>query len=95
MPSPATAAAPPAASSASSGVVLFGASWCAFCRQARADLARSRIRYDDVDIDSPAGKAAYEAAGGGGVPLLVADGEQLHGFTELAYDDFFARHPPR
>jgi glutaredoxin len=81
------------ASRAASGeVVLFGAAWCGFCPQARAYLARSGIPYRYVDIDTPAGKQAFAAAGGGGVPLLVAHGEQLRGFTELAYDYFFARH---
>ena len=79
------------ASAPSAEVVLFSATWCAYCRQARAYLARARIRYRDVDIDTPEGKAAYAAAGGGGVPLLVAKGEKLQGFTELAYDYFFAR----
>lgn len=74
-----------------SGVVLYTASWCAYCRQARAYLARSRIRYEEVDIESPSGKVRFAAVGGGGVPLLVSKGEQLRGYTELAYDFFFAR----
>jgi len=64
---------------------------CGYCRQARAYLARSGIKYEEVDIDTPAGKAAFAAAGSGAVPLLVANGEQLRGFSELAYDFFFAR----
>ena len=73
-------------------IILFAASWCAYCRQARAYMAKAGIAYKEVDIDSPAGKPAYAAAGGGGVPLLVAYGEQLRGYSELAYDYFFARH---
>lgn len=75
----------------SRGIVLYVASWCGYCRQARAYLARSGIKYEEVDIDTPAGKAAFAAAGSGAVPLLVANGEQLRGFSELAYDFFFAR----
>jgi glutaredoxin len=74
-----------------SDVVLFTASWCPYCRQARAYLVRSRIKYEDVDIETPAGKARFAAVGGGGVPLLVYKGEQLRGYSELAYDFFFAR----
>lgn len=79
------------ASAPSAGVVLFTASWCSYCRQARAYLGRTGIKYEDVDIESPAGKVRFAAAGGGGVPLLVSKGEQLRGYTELAYDFFFAR----
>jgi glutaredoxin len=79
------------AAAPSAEVVLFSASWCAYCRQARAYLARVKVKYKDVDIDSPEGKAAYAVAGGGGVPLLVFKGEQLRGYSELAYDSFFAR----
>jgi glutaredoxin len=85
-------AGPRPSSASSTNTVLFGASWCGHCRQARAYLARSGIPYRDVDIDSPAGRAAYAAAGGGGVPLLIVPGDRLQGFTELAYDYFFARH---
>lgn len=72
-------------------VTLYAASWCPHCRQARAHLRRVGIQFVEVDIDSPAGKRAFAALGGGGVPLLVANGEQLRGYTELAYDFFFAR----
>lgn len=72
-------------------VTLYAASWCPHCKLARAYLNRVRIRFNEVDIDSPAGKIAFAAIGGGGVPLLVANGEQLRGFSELAYDFFFAK----
>jgi glutaredoxin len=73
--------------------VLYAAAWCGYCRQARAYLARAGIPYEDVDIDTPAGKAAFVAAGGGGgVPLLIVKGQPLRGYSELAYDQAFAGH---
>jgi glutaredoxin len=86
----ASGAAKPAAA-AKDRPVLFAASWCGYCRQARAYLARAGIRHEDIDIDTPQGKAAFAAAGGGGVPLLVMRGETLRGYSELAYDSLFAR----
>ena len=71
--------------------VLFAASWCGYCRQARAYLARSKIQYEEVDVDTPSGKAAFAQYGKGAIPLLVSKGETLRGFSELAYDYFFAR----
>ena len=72
-------------------VTLYAASWCPHCKLAREYLARARIAHTEGDIDSAAGKVAVAAVGGGGVPLLVANGEQLRGYSELAYDFLFAR----
>lgn len=84
---PAAPSAPPRAAA-----VLFTAAWCPHCRQAKAYLERTGVTYEEVDVDTPAGKARLAALGGGGVPLLVFRGEPLRGYTELAYDYFFARH---
>lgn len=70
--------------------VLFAASWCAYCKQARGYLARVGIKYKEIDVDSADGKVAFAAVGGGSVPLLVVNGRQLRGYSELAYDFFFA-----
>lgn len=73
------------------GVVLFSASWCGYCRLARGYLAQKGIEYQEVDVDTPAGKLAFVQAGGrGGVPLLIANGHKLRGFTVQAYDTLFA-----
>lgn len=70
--------------------VLYGASWCGTCRLARAYLQRTGVEYRYIDIDSAEGKPAFAAAGGGSVPLLVWRGKPLRGYSELAYDFFFA-----
>jgi glutaredoxin len=71
--------------------VLFTASWCGYCRQARAYLSQARIRFEEVDVDGPAGKAAFLAAGGGGgVPLLVFKGQRIRGFSSAAYGHFLS-----
>jgi glutaredoxin len=78
-------AAPPA------GVVLFAASWCGYCRMARSYLGQRGIPFQEVDIDTASGKMAFVQAGGvGGVPLLLANGRKLRGFSAQAYDALFA-----
>lgn len=74
------------------GVVLFSATWCGYCTRAKAYLAAKAIGFREIDIDTQDGMANFAQAGGagGGVPLLVAGGQSVRGFTAPAYDAFFA-----
>ena len=79
-----------ATASASANPVLFTAVWCGYCKQAKAYLTSKGVQYDSIDIDTASGKSAFAATGGsGGIPLLVASGKQLRGFSAQAYDKFF------
>ena len=70
---------------------LFSASWCGYCTQAKAYLRIKGIAFRELDIDTPGGGRAYfEAGGQRGVPLIIADGKRLSGFSGAAYDHFFA-----
>ena len=75
---------------ASREVLLYTAAWCGYCKKARAHLAARGIGYREVDIETPAGAASYVQAGGQrGVPLLLADGRRLAGYSAAGYDAFF------
>lgn len=75
---------------ASGSNVLFTAVWCGYCRQAKAYLANKGVPYEAIDIDTPSGKSAFATTGGsGGIPLLVANGKPIRGFSVQAYDKFF------
>lgn len=74
------------------GVRLFTAEWCGYCRKAKAYLAEKSISYQEYDIDTPDGKLAFAQAGsGGGIPLLLWQGQQLQGFSRAGYDALFGR----
>ena len=83
---------PPGAAPTTDGVVLYSAAWCGYCKKARAYLADKGIAYREIDIDTPDGLAAFARAGGGGkgVPLLLAGGRRVQGFSLAAYDKLFA-----
>jgi len=72
------------------GVTLYTTTWCGYCKRARAYLAKKGIGYQDINIETPGGATAFAQAGGrGGVPLLVANGRRVRGFTVAGYDAVF------
>ena len=82
-----SANAAPAANVPQADVVLFSAVWCGYCTKAKAYLAGKAIAYREMDIDTSAGALAYAQAGGQrGVPLLLAKGKRVVGFSAAAYD---------
>ncbi len=74
------------------GTVLYSAPWCGYCKLAKAYMAQRGIGYQEINVDTKAGKAEFirMRERGGGIPLLVAADKKLGGFTPAAYDVFFA-----
>lgn len=74
------------------GTTLYSAVWCGYCTQAKAWLGTRGIAYREVDIDTPDGMASFAQAGGGkGVPLLLARGQRVQGFSPASYEKVFAK----
>jgi len=74
----------------SSQPILFSADWCGYCKKAKAYLAAKQINYQEYDIDTEAGKQAFvESVGGGGIPVLLRNGQKTQGFSAAAYDAVF------
>ncbi len=83
-------AASHAVSALAGDVVLFSTAWCGYCKKAKAYLADKGIAYREVDIETSTGAVAYAQAGGQqGVPLLLAKGQRVVGFSLDAYDTLF------
>ena len=83
----------PVAAPASGGVTLYSAAWCGYCRQAKAWLANKGVAYQDIDVDTPTGRAALARTGARrGIPVLVVDNRAITGFTAQAYDAALAGH---
>ncbi|HEB88045.1 MAG TPA: glutaredoxin family protein [Deltaproteobacteria bacterium] len=68
-------------------VILYSATWCGYCRQARAHLDEAGIRYEIRDVDDEEiARELREKTGRGGVPVLDFSGEILRGYSREAYE---------
>jgi glutaredoxin len=71
----------------SSGVVLYYADWCGYCKKARRWLDERNVVYDIRDIDIPRyGEELAEVSGAKSVPVLIIGGELVRGFNPDAYE---------
>lgn len=68
---------------ANAKVTLYATDWCGYCKQTRRFLDSQGIRYSEFDIEKDAaGRKAYEALGGRGIPLIDVNGTLIRGFSE-------------
>ena len=92
---------PPSASSASQPaidqlldaplLVVYVNPRCSHCAKARAWLDQRRIVYEARDVRLPHYRQEFVALGGRGVPLFVAKGERLQGFSASELSAFLER----
>ena len=84
-----------AQSTSGGGATLYSASWCGYCKQAKAWLAARGVTYREVDVDSPNGVTEFAQAtgGGGAIPVLFTKGRRINGFSAAAYEAVFAARP--
>ena len=71
-------------------VTMYAASWCGYCKKARAYFKRNKINYAEYDIEKNANaKKRYDKLGGVGVPLLVAKRKQMQGFSVTQFEKWY------
>jgi glutaredoxin len=76
-------AGPPAEAGCSKQVVLYNASWCPYCREVRAILARNQIPYTILDATTPQVQAIMvKRFGDTAVPRTVIGGVVIEGVDE-------------
>jgi glutaredoxin len=69
-------------------VILYGTSWCPYCRKAREFFSSRGIDFTDYDIekDKEAAIRKKELDPRGGVPFAIINGRSVRGFSESAYE---------
>ena len=81
-------AATPAARAA---VVMYGASWCGVCRQARDYFRQHNVPYVEYDVEqSDKGRAGYRALHGRGVPIILVGHQRMNGFDPAGFAQLYA-----
>src|SRR3989337_575775 len=66
-------------------VVMYGASWCPYCRQAKEYFARNNIPYVEIDVDkSSLARRDYDILKGRGYPLIYVGYRRISGYSEEA-----------
>jgi glutaredoxin len=77
-------------------VVMYGASWCGVCRQARAYFKRNGIPYVEYDVEtSDKGRTDYRALHGRGVPIILVGSQRMDGFDAQSFEQMYrAASPP-
>ena len=64
-------------------IVMYGTSWCRFCRKTRWLFEDNNVAYCEYDIEtSIAGVEQFKQLGGNAIPLIRIDQEQINGFDE-------------
>lgn len=64
-------------------VVLYGTSWCSYCKSARAYLRSHNIEFTDYDIEtSEIAQKKFKALKGKGVPLIFVGKVRIDGYDE-------------
>ncbi|MBA3996232.1 MAG: hypothetical protein C0489_06520 [Candidatus Accumulibacter sp.] len=75
-------------------VVLYRTAWCGYCKREATYMQQKHIPFVERDIEAnPAHKAEYSRLGGKGpVPFTVFGTRTLQGFSESAFDNYYAEY---
>lgn len=74
-------------------VVIYGTSWCDFCKLTRWHLEDLDVAYCEYDIErSDTGRADFEAMGGKALPLVRVEDERVDGFDKPRLNAALQRH---
>lgn len=67
-------------------VVMYSASWCGYCKQARLFFNTNAIPFREYDVEtSSKGKRDYEKMHGNGVPIILVDKHKMQGFDSAQF----------
>jgi glutaredoxin-like YruB-family protein len=75
-------------------VIVYSATWCAFCHAAKDYFDKLGVTYADKDVekDPQNGIDAVEKSGQRGIPVIDIDGDIIIGFDRPKIDAALKKH---
>lgn len=71
-------------------VVMYSASWCGQCKQAKRHFRKNNIAYVSYDVEkSRIGKMDFKLLGGKSVPIIIIGDKRMNGFTASKFDRLY------
>jgi len=68
-------------------VVMYSATWCGMCNQAKHYFRKNNIPYVSYDVEkSRIGKMDFKLLGGKSVPIIIVGKKRMNGFTASRFD---------
>ena len=76
-------------------VEIYVTSWCPYCKKAENFFRTQGNPFTSYDIekDSAAARRKEDLDRSGGVPLVIINGQKIHGFSENAYREALQKKP--
>lgn len=71
-------------------VVLYSATWCGFCKKARAHFRQNDIPYVEYDVEkNRIGRMDYKLLKGSSVPIILVGTRRMNGFRASRFDRLY------
>ena len=76
--------------SSANTVVMYGTSWCTYCKKAKTYFEAKGIKYREYDIEkSPSARRQYDKLDGRGVPVILVGDKRMNGFSVEAFERIY------
>ena len=73
-------------------VVMYTATWCGICKQARAYFVKNNIPHVTYDVEnSRIGKMDFKSLGGKSVPVIIVGKTRMNGFTVSRFESLYKK----
>jgi glutaredoxin len=71
-------------------VLMYSASWCGYCQQARNYFHKQNIPFTEYDVEkSSRGRSDYRKLGGHGVPIILVGDKRMNGFSVAGFENLY------